>query len=384
MSDTATTTQPIRDFALAVRAALSDLPADDVDDLTDGLEADLVEQAADFADVDVDADADAHAGAVAPGYKLGDPIAYADELRGAAGLPVRKAAPTVRASALRRLRALTGSVRAGAARRIRSSTAGAAVLDVLLVLRPRWWVLRGWVVYAVAEVVVGGAISTIPTDPVRSLVLLAFVILSVQWGRGRWLPWRWLPGFRTVVSVCAVLVLPLVLVLTAQQAVNAQASAYVDSSPYSTPGLLQNGQQVTNVFAFDAAGRPLTDVQLFDQDGRPLNVVNDPANTNYLPQLDAVGEQDMVVPSLLVPGGSGWNVYPLRLVTSGDIDYTYDQLGQASQEDAAPAPIPFAQVQPLVDVPSAGEPSSTPSPTTTPAPTLPPEPTASAAPVVEQ
>ena len=375
MSETATTPS-IHDFALAVRAALSDLPADEIDDLTDGLEADLTEQAADFDAADADADA------ASPDFDLGDPVAYADELRSAAGLPVRGTAPIVRVSGLRRLRIRVGGVRVNAIRRIRSTAAGAAVLDFLLVLRPLWWVLRGWVVYAVAEIFVGGAISTVPTDLVRWIVLAAFVILSVQWGRGRWLPWRWLPGFRTVVSVCAVLVLPIVLALTANQA-NAQAGGYLEYNPYSTPGLMQNGQEVTNVFAYDADGQPLTDVQLFDQDGRALNVVNDPANTNYLPQLfDATGEQDMVVPSLLVPGGGGWNVYPLRLVKSADVDYTYDYLGQAYQADAAPAPFPFAQVRPLVEVPAADEPSPTPSPT--PAPTLSPEPTASAAPVAEQ
>ncbi|TFD88353.1 MULTISPECIES: hypothetical protein [Cryobacterium] len=366
MSDTATTTQPIRDFALAVRAALSDLPADDVDDLTDGLEADLTEQAADFDDADADAPA--------PGFELGDPVAYADELRGAAGLPVRGDMPTVRVSTLRRLRARAGGLQANATRRVRSSAAGAAVLDFLLVLRPLWWVLRGWIVYAVASVFAGGAISTVPSDPVRWLVLSAFVILSVQWGRGHWLPWRWLPGFRFVVSVCAILVMPVLLNYTAHQA-NVQNTAYVEYTPSPTPGLMQSGVQVTNVFAYDADGQPLTDVQLFDQSGRALNVVNDPVNTNYLPQLDAAGEQDMVVPSILVPGG-GWNVFPLRLVMSGDIDYTYDSLGQAYQADAAPSLFPFAQVRPLVPVSETGEPAPAPSPT--PSPTLVPEPTASA------
>ncbi|TFD05650.1 hypothetical protein E3T29_13490, partial [Cryobacterium sp. TMT1-66-1] len=103
MSETATTPQSIRDFALAVRAALNDLPADDVDDLTDGLEADLTEQAA-----DVDA-----GDAAAPGFDLGDPVAYADELRGAAGLPVRGATPEARVPRLRRLRTRVGAARAG-------------------------------------------------------------------------------------------------------------------------------------------------------------------------------------------------------------------------------------------------------------------------------
>ncbi|WP_105034408.1 hypothetical protein [Cryobacterium aureum] len=374
MIETATTPQSIRDFALAVRAALNDLPADDIDDLTDGLEADLTEQAA-----DVDA-----GDAAMLDSDLGDPVAYADELRGAAGLPVRGATPKVRVPRLHRLRTRVGGIRANAARRIRSSVAGTAVLDFLLVLRPLWWVLRGWVVYAVAEIFLlgggnfflGGGMSAIATEPIRWIVLAVFVILSVQWGRGRWLPWRWLPGFRTVVSVCAILVLPVVLSHSAHEA-NAQNSAYVDYNPAPTPGLMQSGKQVTNVFAYDADGQPLTDVQLFDQGGRALNVVNDPLNTNYLPQLDAAGEKDMVVPSLLVPGG-GWNVFPLQLVTSGDIDYTYDYLGQAYQADAAPSPFPFTQVRPLVPVSETGEPAATPSPT--PSPTLVSEPTASASP----
>ncbi|TFB72670.1 hypothetical protein E3O06_10160 [Cryobacterium glaciale] len=345
MSDTAT--QSIHDFALAVRGALSDLPDDEIDDLTDGLEADLTEQAADVEAVD----------SAAPGFELGDPVAYAEELRSAAGLPVRRTSPTVRLPWLRRLRTRVGAVRAGAARRIRSSAAGAAVLDFLLVLRPLWWVLRGWVVYAVAEVFVGGAISTMPTNPVRALALAAFVVLSVQWGRGRWLPWRWLPGFRSVVSVCAVIVLPLMLIATANQAralASANANGNGDYDPYVSQGLIQNGQEVTNLFAYDADGQPLRDVQLFDQDGRALNVVNDPANTNYLAPINATDEQDVVVPSLLVPGGSGWNVFPLRQVSSTDIDYTVDVFGQAHQTDAAPAPFPFAQVQPLVQAPEAG------------------------------
>ena len=84
----------------------------------------------------------------------------------------------------------------------------------------------------------------------------------------------------------------------------------------------------------------------------------------------------MVVPSLLVPAGGGWNVFPLRLVTSDDVDYTYDHLGQAYQADAAPAPFPYTQVQPLVELPAVGEPS--------PSPTLSPGPTASAAPTAEE
>jgi hypothetical protein len=69
---TSTVTPEIAEFAQGVRAALADLPAEEVDDLTDGLEADLAEAYAEDLQ-----------------RELPDPAAYATELRAAAGLPMR-------------------------------------------------------------------------------------------------------------------------------------------------------------------------------------------------------------------------------------------------------------------------------------------------------
>lgn len=78
MTRTSTTTNAqVIAFAAAVREALNDLPAEDVDELVDGLEADLTERAA-------DGDAD---------FEFGDPDLYAAELRSAAGLPDRSPLP---------------------------------------------------------------------------------------------------------------------------------------------------------------------------------------------------------------------------------------------------------------------------------------------------
>ncbi|TFD48876.1 hypothetical protein E3T55_12560 [Cryobacterium frigoriphilum] len=360
MTDATAATQTslsITDFAAAVRAQLGDLPADDVDDLTDGLEADLTEQAADATG----------AGAASP--ELGDPAAYAAELRAAADLPPRTepGSGAKRESLVRRLGARARSWRADAARSIRLSPAGAQLLDFLLVLRPLWWVLRGWAVYVVANIFFGQSFEVLPSDPIRGIALLAFVTLSVQWGRGRWLPWHWLLGFRTLVSVCAILALPWLLFIAAHQ-ITAQnysaANYYVPDSDFVMPGLVQNGEQVTNIFAYDADGQPVDNVQLFDQNGQPLGVVDDPANTPSLSQYDEAGTEIVLVPSRLVPGGSGWNVYPLGQVSAEDIAYPYDGLAQLEQSEATP--FPFAQVQPLVAAPLAGDPTASPTPTAEP------------------
>ena len=67
--------EDVRAYVRAVRAWLGDLPADEVEDLTAGMEADLAERAAE-------------SGGPLGGL-LGQPEAYAAELRSAAGLPPR-------------------------------------------------------------------------------------------------------------------------------------------------------------------------------------------------------------------------------------------------------------------------------------------------------
>ncbi|GAA3618916.1 hypothetical protein GCM10022223_39650 [Kineosporia mesophila] len=60
--------RPIADYLAAVRTALADLPADEVDELTGGLEADLAESLAENG---------------SPVEVFGPPEAYAAELRSA-------------------------------------------------------------------------------------------------------------------------------------------------------------------------------------------------------------------------------------------------------------------------------------------------------------
>ena len=87
-----TTRDLVAEYARTVRAALDDLPADTLDDLTDGLEADLL-----------DALADTEAGPVDAAQSLEDVTTqfgparvYADELRAAAGLAPRAEAQGLR------------------------------------------------------------------------------------------------------------------------------------------------------------------------------------------------------------------------------------------------------------------------------------------------
>ena len=63
-----------------------------------------------------------------------------------------------------------------------------------------------------------------------------------------------------------------------------------DSYPESPPGLRSDGREISNIYPYDAKGKPLQGVQLYDQDGVPLVATHedDPALGSRLP-LDSSG-----------------------------------------------------------------------------------------------
>jgi hypothetical protein len=227
-------TELVKEFAVSVRRELLDLGADTVDDLTDGLEADLADKLAD-------------------GEPLGDPIAYATELRAAAGLSSNEK-PTI-ADALREkftnLRERMSSVV--------SHSAIAPVLGFVLVFRPLWWILRGWALFYLLA-----GFTAVPQNGWDPLLLIALLVLSVQWGRGRWLPWKWSRGGVIALSVVALLATPWLIGAVVDRLT---FSDRMDPNDYISDGILLDKSPVSNIFAYGPDGTLLTDVRLFDQDG---------------------------------------------------------------------------------------------------------------------
>lgn len=351
-------------FAAAVRAELADLPADDVDDLTDGLDADLAEQASESDE-----------------FELPDPVTYAAELRSAAGLPEKTtdAAPR-RPSLSERLAVLDARIE----RAVHSSKAATWVVELLTSLRPVWWIARGWALYLLVAIPFGSW-DTIVGFPGRNtgawLLLGAAVLLSIQWGRGRWAPGRGLRAVRIAASVVAAVTLVFAIPATIVSAQNAVGAAYYSWTTVdeSTPGLAVDGTRVRNIFAYDTEGNPIEGVQLFDQDGRPLNTVGRAADERLQWDEYFFGGGGPAPVPVVVPGRPPvWNVYPLREVGP---DVGYDENGTLDADQAFTPGFPFANV---TAVPQASVPAPTPTPTPAPGagqgvatdPTTPPEPTA--------
>ena len=171
-----TTTAPdasIAAFAAAVRASLDDLPTDEIDELVEGLESDLLDQASDSGE----------------DFALGDPDAYAAELRSAAGIPPRSETVVDRRKPSELAAEWVSTRWRSAVERMRRNAAAAWVIDLLIALRPVWWLARGWAVYAIVAPIFGVGFLTprmheLSTSPVGGVVLALFVIVSVQWGVG--------------------------------------------------------------------------------------------------------------------------------------------------------------------------------------------------------
>lgn len=343
---TTTVHDDIRAFAAAVRSHLDDLPVDEVDDLLDGLEADLADQASEAGEE----------------FTIPDAATYAAELRAAAGLPER-------GSAVSKKRVpLVQQVKTGSRELhdlVRANPAGAWLLDLFVALRPVWWVLRAVVLYLlIAPVLIfngntsDGFLSralTAANFP-GLVVFLGILLLSIQWGRGRWIPGRPLRILRTIVNVLAVAIAPFFLVglLTSLQTAVWNAT----SPPFqaSAPGLALDGNRIRNIFAYDSDGNPISSVQLFDQEGRPLTTVGMAGSEDW--DIFFAGGGGPVPVADTSPGRAPlWNVYPLREVPADKWTWTEIDLSKA----VIPA-APFAHVQPLPGTGVGPTTGATPSP----------------------
>lgn len=339
-------------YVRAVRRELDDLSAEEIEELTGGLEADL---------------ADALAGQDRTPVELfGRPIGYAAELRAAAGLPPRAVAGGER----RESGGLTALLVTAREARDRVTT----TLDrqvwwpdlrgFLIALRPFWWVLRAYVAYQWIDQSVGEAQDWVPYSELTWLLLAVLVVISVEVGRRGWAdrrPWHrglialgnLVAALQVAAAVASVFFTPGgfpegVLPVYAPTSASVAHRVEVVRDPPAT-GVYNAGYQLVNIFAYDKNGKPLTDVQLFDDRGRPL----EPADQSYLGRN---GEHVDLVPALGADGQQRFNVYPLRERVT---DPGYDA------ESGEPRPIPTAarnaarpdptQV-PIVPVPSTPQP----------------------------
>lgn len=353
----------VRGYAQAVRLHLADLGPDVLDDLTDGLEADLTE-----AVLDQDSTHDSGVGTQAfdLAARFGPADRYATELRTAAGLPL--------ASARGEGRGPGGTVGAAwtvvsdrwrtAWRPLTSTPGWAAVVDFMRSLAPAWWILRGWVgAQVIQSQFETGGVTFWPSSTAGRLLVVAAVLVSVQWGRGRWVPrWAWFPRALAVASVAAgLLAIPMVADVEAdtQQVAtggsgydagwndgfsSAQVSETSMGGGSGQDGVWVDGMQVSNLFAYDAEGDPIRGVQLYDDRGRPVRTIGADATWDTWSVPDVPGSWSFQ-PAVASDGRTRWNVFPLSAVPADQVGLGADGDGYLDMEGQE-HPLPPTGVQP--------------------------------------
>ncbi len=348
----------VAEFLDKVRARLSDLTDEEREELLGGLEADLTELVAD-------------GGSVA---ELGDPRAYADELRTAAGLEGRTQARRgltgvrrPRRSSRELLVELLDGSRSRWERWVAAGPTRAQVWAVLVALRPAWWVLRGWVAAQWIDMVTGPweYLTLIPRfgdDVTGKLLLLGAVLGSVLMGLRRSWPASHSPASVLARVVLLGLNLFAVLALLVVSSQFPSARLVNDAAhPWAmgrfgptghTAGLLSDGKVVRNVFAYDADGNPLEGVQLYDQNGEPLAIEPEIAyRMRYAGALPTIypwsrGEE------------KAWNVYPLPVAYDGGAWHRSDRVWTRDEPPFLPQP-PLVAVPPaFLPLPEAEEPQT--------------------------
>lgn len=324
MNAAATVPVEIASFAASVRAALSDLPADELDDLTEGLEADLAE---------------AYAEDLA--RELPDPVEYAAELRSAAGLPVRATSGRGPVDLGRAVAVKVAGARERTERAVRENRMGAAGLGFLADALPVWWVVRAWVLFAVVRSAAGAPGAAVAHDTTDWVALIAAAFVSIQVGRRAW-AFRGLAPVVLLANVVAVVgFLPAVGNVRAQVdelwAEASRPAGQTTQVEVSPEGLYSDGIAVPNLFVYDAKGRPLRDVQLFTPDGEPVRASAIGGSGCLRPDCESTGFWS---PAVLADGSRAWNVFPMRMI-EGDPGFTSplpDAVPQAMKAPFAKAP----------------------------------------------
>lgn len=267
MSDTNSLTRPeVAAFVEEVRRLLADLDDKTREELVGGLEADLSDQLAD-------------------GARLGDPAAYATELRAAAGLPERP-----RRAGLGRVPGLAPGATLDAIRaRFDELVAHPWIApgwEILVALRPAWWVLRAWIAVTLLDVGFGGnqgwQISVLPTLRYYWLsyaVLSLAIVGSTLIGMGRFWPGTRGTGARytlLALNTFAILapIFTLSFALPGYLTGETQEAVYAHAQPVRDPltPLMYNGRAIYNLFAYDGKGRPIDGVRLVDEHGRVIGL----------------------------------------------------------------------------------------------------------------
>ena len=208
--------------------------------------------------------------------RLGPPDVYAAELSASAGVTAgprpRLEQSRVAAAAARHRARIRGLVHS-ADLRVGPVLGYPRASDFLTLLRPAWWVLRGYLAaMAVAFMLHNsdtplGLVPRAGGDDFTAVLLLALGILGSIWLGRRGGPVRAWPRRLLRLGTAALVLFAVVGFFEVDSAT--QRDTY-DQVSYVDGGSRFDG--IRDVFVYDGDGRLLEGVRLYDQDGRPIQL----------------------------------------------------------------------------------------------------------------
>jgi hypothetical protein len=227
--------------------------------------------------------------------RLGTPQAYAAELVASAGITGAARRPHGGAVRIAELRGRLGDAARRADVRVGPVIGYERASDFLALLRPAWWVLRGYaaaMLFAYAMDSYSWPLGLLPrvgdNELVALLVLAAFVIGSIWLGR-RAAPAKPLPRMLLLAGSAGLALFAVVGFFEVDG--NARNNAGYTSPPvinYVSDGGMPNEHgDIQDVFVYDGQGRLVQGAQLYDQDGKPIRFGEpgciDEASGNWYP-----------------------------------------------------------------------------------------------------
>ena len=230
----------IEDFAASVRFELRDLPAAVIEELTGDLEASLQERRKDEGKE----------------FQLGSPTEYATELREAAGVSPKTARSKTLSS-----RSFVAAVETW----FRKYAVTRSMLEFAISIRPLWWVVRATLAW--------GFLTGFFANSTESIALLGlFVFLSVQWGRKKWFTGKFFEAMLLPLNALAILLLLPGSVMLSNAVYSAMNVQQIMQEWSVDEGLTYNGQQVTELKAYDSENKEVSGLIYKDQNGTEIEI----------------------------------------------------------------------------------------------------------------
>jgi hypothetical protein len=336
-------TSEIAAYMAAVERHLRDLPESIRLDLMSELDLHLAEVAADLG----------------PGMTLrdllGSPESYARELRETAEIQKEPATTRLRRSLSAAAAPLTSRAKT-AADGFAASTGHADAAELLVRLRPGWWVLRGaivaalfvyWFAYVQFGVVGYPFFNSIPGLFLGVAVLLLAIWASIkigmrttEWGRRR----------RRVTAAAGIAIVALAANQFSWIITGAIPTRYVETQYIEGTGY----DHVTDIHVYDENGDRLKGIYLFDQDGDPL-WIGDPSLCEESAWNDPFAEE---------AGDEGQDVVDpfAQDIDRSELGYLYPLCGNPGEAQANPSDEP-GSAAPTETTPPTAAPTGSESPT---------------------